>query len=78
VLASGKNIDRLTTTAERAASQADKLVNSLNDLTASRSPLRDNLEATLRDLSASASSLRNFSRDVERNPSLILLGRASR
>jgi paraquat-inducible protein B len=78
VLTSGKNIDRLTATAERAASQADKLVNSLNDLTASRSPLRDNLEATLRDLSASASSLRNFSRDVERNPSLILLGRAAR
>lgn len=78
VLTSGKKIDRLAATAERAASQADKLVSSLNDLTAPRSPLRDNLEATLRDLSASASSLRNFSRDVERNPSLILLGRASR
>jgi paraquat-inducible protein B len=78
VLSSGKAIDRLATTAERAAAEANKVATNLNDLTAPRSPLRDNLEATLRDLSASASSLRNFSRDVERNPNLILLGRAAR
>jgi paraquat-inducible protein B len=78
VLASGKEIDRVAETAERAAAQAEKLADNLNKLTAPRSPLRDNLEATLRDLAASASSLRNFSRDVERNPNLILLGRASR
>jgi phospholipid/cholesterol/gamma-HCH transport system substrate-binding protein len=78
VLTSGKNIDRLTVTAERAAADADKVVANLNNLTAPRSPLRDNLEATLRDLAASAGSLRNFSRDIERNPSVILLGRAAR
>jgi paraquat-inducible protein B len=78
VLASGKEIDRVAATAERAASEAEKVANNLNELTAPRSPMRDNLEATVRDLAAGASSLRNFSRDVERNPSLILLGRASR
>jgi paraquat-inducible protein B len=78
VLTSGKNIDRMTATAERAASDADKVVANLNNLTAPRSPLRDNLEATVRDLAASAGSLRNFSRDIERNPSVILLGRSAR
>jgi paraquat-inducible protein B len=78
VLASGKDIDRMAVTAERAAAEAEKVAANLNDLAAPRSPLRDNLEATVRDLAASASSLRNFSRDVERNPSAILLGHASR
>jgi paraquat-inducible protein B len=78
VVASGKNIDRVAATAERAATAAEKLAANLNEIAAPRSPTRDNLEATLRDLAASASSLRNFSRDVERNPNLILLGRASR
>lgn len=78
VLASSKEIDEMAATAERAAAGAEKLAANLNDLTASRSSLRDNLEATVRDLAASASSLRNFSRDVERNPSVLLLGRSSR
>jgi len=78
VLASGKDIDRVAATADHAATEAAKVAANLNDLTAPRSPMRDNLEATLRDLAASASSLRNFSHDVERNPNVILLGRASR
>lgn len=78
VVTSGKDIDQLAATAQSAAASAQKVVDNLNQLTAPRSPLRDNLDATLRDLSASASSLRNFSREVERNPSTLLLGRAAR
>jgi paraquat-inducible protein B len=78
VITSGKDIDRLAATAERAAAAAQTVAANLNDLTAPRSPLRDNLEATVRDLASSASSLRNFSREVERNPSALLLGRAAR
>jgi paraquat-inducible protein B len=78
VQTSGKAIDQVAATADRAAAEAEKVMNNLNDLTAPRSPMRGNLEAALRDLAASASSLRNFSREVERNPNVILLGRGSR
>jgi paraquat-inducible protein B len=78
VVTSGKEIDQVAATAERAAAEAEKVMDNLNDLTAPRSPMRGNLEAAVRDLAASASSLRNFSRDVERNPNVILLGHASR
>ena len=76
VVASGKDIDQVAANAQSAVADAQKLVQNLNSLTAQRSSLRDNLDATMRDLAASASSLRNFSQDVERNPSVLLLGRS--
>jgi paraquat-inducible protein B len=49
-------------------------MDNLHDLTAPRSPLRDDLEAAVRDLAATTASLRNFGREVERKPSVLLLG----
>lgn len=78
VVASGQALNQVATNAQSAVTDAQKLLQSLNTLTAQRSTLRGNLEATMRDLAASASSLRSFSSEVERNPSLLLLGRGSR
>ena len=78
VVTTAKDIDQVVAKLDQVATRADKVMNNLNDLTAPRSTTRDNLEAAVRDLSASASSLRNFSKEVERNPSSILLGRGSR
>jgi paraquat-inducible protein B len=78
VQASGKDIERSLASVRRAADDADKVVNSLNEMTAARSPLRDDLASALRDLAASASSLRDFSHDLERNPNHLLLGRSQK
>jgi paraquat-inducible protein B len=78
VQTAGTDIQRLATTADRAAERAQKVMDNLNDITAQRSPMRGDLEAALRDLAASASSLRNFTHDLERNPGGTLLGRESR
>jgi paraquat-inducible protein B len=78
VATTGKNIDQVVAKLDQVATRAEKVMDNLNDLTSPRSMTRDNLEAAVRDLSASASSLRNFSKEVERNPSSILLGRGSR
>jgi paraquat-inducible protein B len=64
IATNGKDLDRLLKTAEKTASQADTLVESLNDM---NSP-RGDLQASLRDLAASASSLRSLTHDLERNP----------
>jgi paraquat-inducible protein B len=74
----GKDFGKVAETADRAAARADKVMSNLNDITAPRSPLRDDLAAAVRDLAASASSLRNFTRDVERNPGATLFGRSSK
>jgi paraquat-inducible protein B len=52
------------------------VVASLDDMTAARSPTRNDLEASLRDLAATASSLREFTHDLERHPVGVLLRRA--
>jgi paraquat-inducible protein B len=74
----GKQIGQFATTADHAASRAQKVMENLDDMTAPRSPMRGDLEAALRDLAASASSLRNFTHDLNRNPGATLLGRESR
>ena len=74
----GKDTHQVLASVDRTMTQAEKVIGSLNDILAARSPIRGDLEAAVRDLAASASSLRNFSREVERNPSAILLGRPSR
>ena len=76
VATSGKQLDQVLRTAERTASQAERLVASLNDLASPRSVQRGNLDASLRDLAASASSLRTLTRDLQRNPAGTLLGGA--
>jgi paraquat-inducible protein B len=75
--ANGKDLDELIQATGRTAAQAEKLVATLSDMTAPRSPLRGNLEASLRDLAASADSLRTLTRELERNPAGTLFGKAS-
>jgi paraquat-inducible protein B len=76
VTTTGKDIDQAVATVNRAAGQAAKVMDDLHDITSARSPMRGDLEAAVRDLAASAASLRNFSRDVERHPNDLLLGRS--
>ena len=73
---SGKEITLVLTTANHAATQAEKLIGAVNDLIAPRAQVRSDLEAAMRDLAASASSLRNFARDLERNPAGTILGKS--
>jgi paraquat-inducible protein B len=74
----GKELDQAVATVNRAATQAEKVMDNLHDITSAHSPVRGDLEAAVRDLAASAASLRNFSRDVERHPNDLLLGRSSK
>lgn len=74
----GSELSRTLTTSDRAAGQAETLLESLNGLAEPRAPFRGDLEAAARDLAASASSLRSFSETVERNPNALLIGRTSR
>lgn len=74
----GQEIGQSVASVNRAAAQAGKVMDNLHDLTSARSPMRGDLEAAVRDLAATASSLRDFSREVERHPNSLLLGRSSR
>jgi paraquat-inducible protein B len=71
-------LGRTLATVDRAGRQAETLLASLNGMAAPRSPFRTDLEAASRDVAASAGSLRSFARSVERDPSALLTGRASR
>jgi paraquat-inducible protein B len=74
--ARGSELSRLLLATGHTAHAAETLMASLNDMTSARSQTRADLEAAIRDLAATASSLRNFSREVERNPTTILTGKA--
>jgi paraquat-inducible protein B len=74
----GRDLDQLLHTAQATVTQADTLLTSLNELTAERSPLRDDLQASVRDLAASAASLRTFTREFEREPTRTLFKKAPR
>jgi paraquat-inducible protein B len=83
--ARGDELSRVLVDADKAvqavnglAGSANALVSVANGLIAARGPARTDLEAMLRDLAASASSLRDFSQTIERDPSTVLRGRASR
>jgi paraquat-inducible protein B len=78
IATNGNDLDQVLRSAERTATQAEKLVASLNDMTSARSPLRGDLQSSLRDLAASASSLRTFTHNLERNPMGTLLERNSK
>jgi paraquat-inducible protein B len=68
IATNGRDLDQVLRTAQATAAQAETLVASLNELTADRSPLRDDLQSSVRDLAASAGSLRTFTRELERDP----------
>jgi paraquat-inducible protein B len=78
IAASGAQIDRLLSSADRVARDAETATTTLNGMISLRSSERSDFAATLRDLAATASSLRSFASEIERNPSLILRGQASR
>jgi paraquat-inducible protein B len=76
--ARGTELSRALRAAEQALRSATALFNSANSIVAPRSAARDDLEAMLRDLAASASTLRDVTRALERDPGMVLRGRAAR
>jgi paraquat-inducible protein B len=68
----GDALKGVLASSDRTVRDADALVLSLNEMTAPNSRIRDDLQSTTRDLAASASSLRNFTHEIERNPSDLL------
>ena len=78
IATNGRDLDQLLRTAQATAAQAEKLVATLNDMTAPRSPMRDDLQSSVRDLAASAGSLRAFTHDLERDPTGTLFRKAAR
>jgi paraquat-inducible protein B len=74
----GDQLGRLLVSSDVAVRDSDKLVASLKDMAAPESQIRTDLQSAIRDLAASASSLRNFTHDIERDPSAVLRGRSSR
>jgi len=78
IATNGRDLDQVLRTAEATAAQAEKLVATLNDMTAPRSPMRDDLQSSVRDLAASAGSLRAFTHDLERDPTATLFRKAAR
>jgi paraquat-inducible protein B len=78
IATNGRDLDQLLRTAQATAAQAEKLVATLNAMTAPRSPMRDDLQSSVRDLAASAGSLRAFTHDLERDPTGTLLRKAAK
>jgi len=62
---------------KQALAAFDGLMRSASSLVAPHTRARDDFEAMLRDLAAAASTLRGFTQTVDRNPTIILRGRAS-
>jgi paraquat-inducible protein B len=71
----GDQLARVLTTSDRVLHDTEGLVASLKEVSDRNSPMREDLQAAIRDLSASAGSLRSFTREIERDPSLLLKGR---
>jgi paraquat-inducible protein B len=74
--ARGTEVSRVLGEVGSTAREVGTLSVSLNDMVSPRSQTRRDINATIRDLAATASSLRAFSHEIERNPSLLLSGRA--
>jgi paraquat-inducible protein B len=68
----GAALKDVLASSDRTVHDADALIASLNEMTAPNSRVRDDLQSTTRDLAASAGSLRNFTHEIERNPSALL------
>ncbi len=65
----GDALRSVLASSDRTVHDADALIVSLNEMTAPNSRIRDDLQSATRDLAASASALRNFTHEIERNPS---------
>jgi paraquat-inducible protein B len=76
--ARGQEVSHLLSSADKAAQATRDLAQNANTLVARGSRPRDDLEATLRDLSSSASTLRDLLQATDRDPSIVLRGRAAR
>ena len=76
--ARGAELSKTLLSSQQAIHSATELLTSANSLVAVHSSTRDDLQATIRDLAETASSLRIFSRTLERDPSVLLLGRLGR
>jgi paraquat-inducible protein B len=74
----GDALKRVLITSDRAMSDAETLLISLKEMTAPNSPMRSDLQAATRDLAESAGSLRGFTREIERDPSVLLSGKTNR
>jgi paraquat-inducible protein B len=72
----GEEVSRVLLQTGHMVHEAETLAISLNDMVSPRSPTRRDLDVAIRDLAATASSLRVFTREVERNPSVLLTGKA--
>jgi paraquat-inducible protein B len=73
----GDQLAHVLASSELAVRDADMVAISLKEMTAPTSQMRGDLHAAIRDLAASASSLRDFTHEIERDPSAILSGRTS-
>ncbi|MBI0075375.1 MCE family protein [Commensalibacter sp. M0357] len=71
----GKELHILLNNSNKAVSSASEMIDNVKTLTSSRSPSRNNLEIILKNLADASTSLRGFSREIERNPKLLLIGR---
>jgi paraquat-inducible protein B len=70
----GADLARVLADADRTVHGVTTLTTSLNDMLSPRSDTRGNLDAAVRDLAATSGSLREFSREIDRDPSLLLKG----
>jgi paraquat-inducible protein B len=68
----GAELSRVLVDAGHTVRELNTLSVSLNDMVSPRSQTRGDFDAAVRDLSATASSLRDFSREIDRDPSLLL------
>lgn len=73
--ARGKELHTVLNNSNNTLKVASEALNNLKALTSSRSPSRNNLEIILKNLADASTSLRGFSREIERNPKLLLIGR---
>jgi paraquat-inducible protein B len=72
LMANGDALKGVLASSDRTVRDAEALILSLDEMIAPDSQIRNDLQSTMRDLAASASSLRDFTREIERNPSHLL------
>jgi paraquat-inducible protein B len=72
----GQDLHGLLVTATAAFSHAQTLLSQVQDMTQRGGPARADLESALNDAADAAAALKGFAQDVERNPQLLLVGRA--
>jgi ABC-type transporter Mla subunit MlaD len=76
--ARGAELSQTMHAAEQAFHSANALFVTAGSMVAPRSRERDDFDAALRDLASSISYLRGFSQALDRDPSILLRGRAER